>query len=219
VRPREGVSFAPTFVHGTVIGDGCAIGDHAVLGKLPVLSAHSARRRGWGARDLRRGLCRARAAVVFAWRAFPAIKAIVWDQSFCARSGPRIGAVSVIGRAASATTCPCRGTRAAAVRGLPDGVYGRRVTTSSSAPGVRRQTTQRARHGPRRRFAARIRACAAAASAGAPSVPGIYVGEACIRRGRRRLTRDVTLAPQRGDGDSRAGRARGAEQDLLRRWR
>ena len=62
MRVGEDVSFgAYVVVHdGTVIGDGCAIEDHAVLGKRPRLAGHSLAHGDVGALELGAGADRLR---------------------------------------------------------------------------------------------------------------------------------------------------------------
>ena len=94
----EGVSFgAYVVVHaGTVIGEGCSIEDHAVLGKRPQLARHSSARGDVGALELGAGASVGTGAVVFAGASI-ASAAILGDQSFV-RERASIGAGSVIGR-------------------------------------------------------------------------------------------------------------------------
>ncbi len=98
VRVGEGGSFgAYVVVHeGTIIGEGCSIEDHAVLGKHPRLSRHSTARGEVGA--LQFG---ARASVGTGRFVCPGAsvgaEAILGDQSFV-RERTRIGERSVIGR-------------------------------------------------------------------------------------------------------------------------
>ena len=98
VEVAEDVSFgAYVVVHdGTIIGAGCSIEDHAVLGKRPRLARHSSARGAIGALQLGAGTSVGAGAVVFAG-ANIAAEVILGDQSFV-RERTLIGAGSVIGR-------------------------------------------------------------------------------------------------------------------------
>jgi acetyltransferase-like isoleucine patch superfamily enzyme len=98
VQLGDGVSFgAYVVVHGgTIIGERCAIEDHAVLGKRPRLAPHSGARGEVGALELAPGANVGAGAVVFAGARVGA-DAIIGDQSFV-RERSSIGAGSVVGR-------------------------------------------------------------------------------------------------------------------------
>jgi UDP-2-acetamido-3-amino-2,3-dideoxy-glucuronate N-acetyltransferase len=98
VQLGEDVSFgAYVVVHpGTIIGEGCAIEDHAVLGKRPRLAPHSGAHGALGALELAPGVKVGAGAVVFAGARVGA-EAIIGDQSFV-RERSSIGAGSVVGR-------------------------------------------------------------------------------------------------------------------------
>ena len=98
VQVGEGVSFgAYVVVHpGTIIGERCAIEDHAVLGKRPRLAPQSGAHGEVGTLELAPGVKVGAGAVVFAGARVGA-DAIIGDQSFV-RERSSIGAGSVIGR-------------------------------------------------------------------------------------------------------------------------
>jgi acetyltransferase-like isoleucine patch superfamily enzyme len=81
---------------GTIIGEGCSIEDHAVLGKRPRLSRHSTARGDVGALELGARASVGSGAVVFAGASI-GVDAILGDQSFV-RERTSIGERSVIGR-------------------------------------------------------------------------------------------------------------------------
>ncbi len=82
---------------GTIIGDGCSIGDNAVLGKQPSLSARStAKREHLPPLELGEGAIVATGATVFAGTRIGA-RAVVGDQA-CVRERCVIGDDVVIGR-------------------------------------------------------------------------------------------------------------------------
>ncbi len=98
VRVGADVSFgAYVVVHdGTVIGEGCAIEDHAVLGKRPRLAGHSLAHGDVGALELGAGAAVGTGAVVFAGARVGA-GTILGDQCFV-RERALIGERAVIGR-------------------------------------------------------------------------------------------------------------------------
>jgi UDP-2-acetamido-3-amino-2,3-dideoxy-glucuronate N-acetyltransferase len=98
VEIGEGVTFgAFVVVHaGTRIGDGCAIEDHAVLGKRPRLAPHSGAHGSVGELVVGAGASIGAGAVVFAGTDI-GVGAIVGDQAFV-RERSTIGERSVIGR-------------------------------------------------------------------------------------------------------------------------
>jgi UDP-3-O-[3-hydroxymyristoyl] glucosamine N-acyltransferase len=81
---------------GTLIGDGCAIEDHAVLGKRPRLAHHSSAQGEVGALRLAARVRGGTGAVVVAGSSVGA-ETILGDQSFV-RERASIGERSVIGR-------------------------------------------------------------------------------------------------------------------------
>ena len=98
VRVGEGVSFgAHVVVHaGTVIGDRCAIEDHAVLGKRPRLARHSSAAGEVGPLEFAAAVSVGTGAVVFAGAGIGS-RVILGDQSFV-RERAAIGEGSLIGR-------------------------------------------------------------------------------------------------------------------------
>jgi UDP-2-acetamido-3-amino-2,3-dideoxy-glucuronate N-acetyltransferase len=100
----EGVTLAPDVHFGvfvvvhdhTIIGQGCRVEDHAVLGKRPHLSAHSSAHGALGPLQLGPRVSVGAAAILFAASTIGA-DAILGDQSFV-RERSAIGANSVIGR-------------------------------------------------------------------------------------------------------------------------
>ncbi|HEV7586396.1 MAG TPA: DapH/DapD/GlmU-related protein [Solirubrobacteraceae bacterium] len=98
VRIGEEVQFgAYVVIHdGTIVGDRCAIEDHAVLGKPPRLSPHSRSRGEIGPLELAPGVKVGAGAVVFAGASVGA-DTIIGDQAFV-RERSRIGAGALVGR-------------------------------------------------------------------------------------------------------------------------
>jgi UDP-2-acetamido-3-amino-2,3-dideoxy-glucuronate N-acetyltransferase len=94
----DGVRFgAHVVVHGgTVIGDGCLIEDHAVLGKRPRLARGSSAQGEVGYLEIGERVTVCSGAVVFAGASIAA-EAILGDQSYV-RERSTVGAGSVIGR-------------------------------------------------------------------------------------------------------------------------
>jgi len=97
-RVGEGVSFGAYVVvqEGTVIGDGCAIEDHAVLGKRPRLARHSSARGEVAPLELGARVSVGAGAIVFAGARIGA-EVILGDQCFV-RERSSIGERTVIGR-------------------------------------------------------------------------------------------------------------------------
>jgi acetyltransferase-like isoleucine patch superfamily enzyme len=98
VEVGEDVHFGShVVVHaGTVIGDGCWIEDHAVLGKRPRLAPHSGAHGAVGPLQLGAGTSVGAGAVVFAGTTVGP-GAIIGDQAFV-RERTEIGERSVVGR-------------------------------------------------------------------------------------------------------------------------
>ncbi len=98
VEIGEGVTFgAHVVVHaGTVLGDGCTIEDHVVLGKPPRLASRSAAHGDVGRLRLGAGVTVCAGSVVLAG-ASVGDGALLGDQSFV-RERSTIGADSIIGR-------------------------------------------------------------------------------------------------------------------------
>jgi UDP-2-acetamido-3-amino-2,3-dideoxy-glucuronate N-acetyltransferase len=108
----EDVQFgAYVVVHeGTTIGAGCAIGDHAVLGRRPKLAPHSAAAGDVAALDLGDGVVIGAGAVVFAGARI-APGAILGEQAFV-RERAALGAGTVLGRGSVADNDVTVGSRA-----------------------------------------------------------------------------------------------------------
>jgi UDP-2-acetamido-3-amino-2,3-dideoxy-glucuronate N-acetyltransferase len=217
----EGVRFGTSVVvhSGTVIGDGCEVQDHVVLGKPPRLAPHSS---ATGAGDLEplvleAGVSVCAGAIVFAGARVRA-GAIVGDQAFV-RERTTIGADTVIGRASAVDNDVVIGAR---VR-VQTNVY---LTAGSVVeddvfvgPGV--VTTNddtMARHpaGAPLVGATLRRACRV--GGGAVLVPGVEVGAEAFVAAGALVTRDV---PPRAVvmGVPAAVRREVPDVDLLERWR
>jgi acetyltransferase-like isoleucine patch superfamily enzyme len=219
VEVGDGVCFgAYVVVHpGTIIGERCAIEDHAVLGKRPQLAPHSGAHGEVGALELAQGVKVGAGAVVFAG-AIVAADAIIGDQSFV-RERSSIGAGAVLGRGSVVDNDVELGENAriqtnvyltAFTRVEEDVFIGPgAVTTNDNTMG--RHGSEMPVRGPILRRACRIGGSAVIA-------PGVEVGaEAYVAAGAV-VTRDVPARAVVMGVPARVVRDV-PEQDLLERWR
>jgi acetyltransferase-like isoleucine patch superfamily enzyme len=163
---------------GTVIGDGCRIGDNVVLGKQPALSARSTtKREELPPLELGEGTTVAAGSVVFAGTRIGA-RVILGDQS-CVRERCMLGDDVVVGRGSLVENDTTIGARTkiqanayvTAYSILEDDVFIAPcvVTTNDNFMG-RTEQRHALRKGPTIRRGARI-------GGGAVLLPGIEVGE------------------------------------------
>jgi acetyltransferase-like isoleucine patch superfamily enzyme len=219
VRIGEGVSFgAYVVVHaGTIIGDGCAIEDHAVLGKRPRLAPHSGARGEVGALELAEGVKVGAGAVVFAGSSVGA-ETIIGDQSFV-RERSWIGGGSVIGRGSVVDNDVEVGARAR----VQTGVYLTAFTLIEDdvfiGPGViTTNDNTMARHGPETPVAGPVLRHACRIGGGAVLAPGVEIGvEAYVAAGAV-VVGDVPARAVVMGVPARVVREV-PEEDLLERWR
>ena len=213
------VSFgAYVVVHaGTVIGDGCTIEDHAVLGKRPRLARHSGARGAVRALELGAGVSVGVGAVVFAGAGVGA-ETIVGDQAFV-RERSQIGEGSVIGRGSVVDNDVVIGER---VR-VQTNVYLTAFTIVEDdvfvGPGaLTTNDDTMARHGEQTplRGATLRRACRV--GGGSVLTPGVEIGEEAFVAAGAVVTRDVPARAVVMGVPARVVREVGAE-DLLERWR
>jgi len=218
----QDVSFgAFVVVHpGTVIGDGCHIQDHVVLGKPPRLAAHS-QAAGAAARlealVLEPGVAVCAGAVVYAGSRVGA-GAILGDQAQV-RERAAIGAETVIGRGSAVDNDVEIGAR---VR-MQTNVYltARSVVEDDVFLGPGVVTTNddtMARHPPNAALAGVTLRRACRVGGGVVLVPGVEVGEEAFVAAGAVVTRDVPTrmvvmgVPARVVSDV-------PERELLERWR
>jgi len=219
VRVGEGVRFgAYVVVHeGTVIGDGCNIEDHAVLGKRPRLAPHSEAAGATGALELGAGASVGAGAVVFAGASVGA-GAILGDQSFV-RERSSIGAGSVVGRGSVVDNDVAVGERVRVQTNVYLTAFS--VVEDDVFVGPCAMTTNddtMSRHGPETpmRGATLRRACRV--GGGVVLTPGVEVGEEAFVAAGAVVTRDVPARAVVMGVPARVVRQVG-EQDLLERWR
>jgi UDP-2-acetamido-3-amino-2,3-dideoxy-glucuronate N-acetyltransferase len=219
VRVGEGVSFgAYVVVHdGTVIGAGCAIEDHAVLGKRPRLASHSRARREVGALEIGAGASVGTGTVVFAGASI-GVEAIIGDQCFV-RERSLVGEGSVIGRGSVVDNDVLIGAR---VR-VQTNVYLTAFTIVEDdvfvGPGVTSTNDDTmSRHGPDMpiRGATLRRACRV--GGGAVLTPGVEIGEEAFVAAGAVVTNNVPARAVVMGVPARVVREV-SEQDLLERWR
>jgi acetyltransferase-like isoleucine patch superfamily enzyme len=219
VRVGEDVRFgAFVVVHaGTVIGDGCTIEDHAVLGKPPRLAPRSRAGGTLGALELGPGASVGAGAVVFAGARIGE-QAIVGDQSFV-RERSSIGERSLIGRGSVLDNDVSVGARVSvqtnvyltAFTIVEDDVFvGPGVTTTNDHT-MGRHPRDAPLRGAVLRRASRI-------GGGAVLTPGVEVGEEAFVAAGAVVTGDVPPRAVAMGVPARVVREVG-EEDLLERWR
>ncbi len=202
---------------GTVIGDDCAIEDHAVLGKRPRLAHHSSARGEVTALELGDGVSVGTGAVLFAGAGIAA-ETILGDQSFI-RERSTIGARSVIGRGSVVDNDVRIGARVrvqtnvylTAFTLIEDDVFiGPGVITTNDDT-MSRHAADAPLQGATLRRACRV-------GGGVVLTPGVEVGEEAFIAAGAVVTHDV---PPRAVVIGVPGRVvrEVGEQDLLERWR
>ncbi len=215
---RRVVFGAYVVVHDdTVIGDGCVVEDHVVLGKRPRLARHSGARGEVRALELGAGASVGVGAVVFAG-AIIGPEAILGDQSFV-RERASIGARSVIGRGSVVDNDVVIGAR---VR-VQTNVYLTAFTLVEDdvfvGPGaLTTNDDTMARHGDETpvRGATLRRACRV--GGGAVFTPGVEIGEEAFVAAGAVVTRDVPPRAVVMGVPARVVREV-SDEDLLERWR
>jgi acetyltransferase-like isoleucine patch superfamily enzyme len=177
---------------GTVIGAGCRIGDHVVLGKQPALSPRStAKREELPPLELGEGTIVSAGAVVFAGTRIGA-RAIIGDQS-CVRERCELGEDVVVGRGSLVENDTTVGARTkiqadayvTAYSTLEEDVFIAPcvVTTNDNYMG-RTEKRHALRQGPTIRRGARV-------GGAAVLLPGIEVGEEAFVGAGAVVTKDV----------------------------
>ncbi len=203
---------------GTLIGDGCEVGPHAVLGKQRRLAAHStASRAAPVPLELGAGVYVGAGAVIFAGARIGA-DVIIGDQAFV-RERAVIGAGTVIGRGSTVDNDVTVGERVRVQTNVYLTAYCSVEDDVFVGPGaITSNDDTMARHGPeyRLRGATLRRACRI--GAGAVLVPGVEVGEEGYVAAGAVVTHDVPAGAVVMGVPARVVRAVGAE-DRLERWR
>ncbi len=221
VSVGEGIEWgANVVVHaGTVIGPECSIGDHAVLGRVPKLAAHSAAASAapGDPLELEAGVTVGAHAVVLAGAKIGP-GAIVGDQSFV-RERALVGARTVIGRGSVVDNDVRVGERVriqtnvylAAGSVVEDDVFlGPGVLTSND--------DTMSRHPPGRPPEGALFRRACRVGTGVVLVPGVEIGEEAFVAAGAVVTKDV---PARAVVMGVPGQVvrEVADEDLLERWR
>ncbi len=177
---------------GTVIGDGCRIGDNVVLGKQPSLSARStAKREDLPPLELGDGTIVSTGAVVFAGTRIGA-RSVIGDQS-CVRERCELGEDVVVGRGSLVENDTTIGARTkiqanayvTAYSTLEEDVFiAPCVATTNDNFMGRTEKRHELRRGPTIRRGARV-------GGAAVLLPGIEVGEEALVGAGAVVTKDV----------------------------
>jgi len=219
VSVGEGVSFGVhVVVHaGTLIGDGCVIEDHAVLGRRPRLARHSSAQGEVGPLVLADGVIVGVGAVVFAGASVGA-HAILGDQCFV-RERSTIGSGSVIGRGSVVDNDVEVGPRARVQSNVYLTAFMLLESDVFVGPGViTTNDDTMARHGPGTPLQGAILRRACRIGGGSVLTPGVEVGEEAFVAAGAVVTRDVPARAVVMGVPARVVREVSAE-DLLERWR
>lgn len=218
-RVGSGVSFgAHVVVHaGTVIGDGCVIEDHVVLGKCPRLARGSSAAGEVCGLELAAAVTVCAGTVVFAG-AHVGEGAIIGDQSYV-RERSSIGEGTVIGRGSVVDNDVRVGAR---VR-VQTGVYLTAFTLVEDdvfvGPGA--STTNddtMSRHGPEMPLRGAILRRACRVGGGVVLTPGVEIGQEAFVAAGALVTRDVPARAVVMGVPARVVREV-SDEDLLERWR
>jgi UDP-2-acetamido-3-amino-2,3-dideoxy-glucuronate N-acetyltransferase len=219
VRLEGQVSFgASVVVHaGTIIGAGCAIEDHAVLGKRPRLAKRSSAHGDVGPLALSGRVTVCSGAVVLAGARIGE-GAIVGDQSFV-RERCSIGAGSVIGRGSVVDNDVSVGARVRVQTNVYLAAFTLVEDDAFIGPGaITTNDDTMARHPPQARLRGPILRRACRVGAGALLRPGVEIGEEAFVAAGALVTRDVPARAVVMGVPARVVREV-PEEDLLERWR
>jgi UDP-2-acetamido-3-amino-2,3-dideoxy-glucuronate N-acetyltransferase len=215
----DGATFgAHVVVHShTVVGAGCAIDDHAVLGKPPRLARTSVAHGQVGALELAEGVSVCAGAIVFAGARLGE-GVILGDQSYV-RERSTIGAGSVIGRGSVVDNDVAIGERVkiqtnvyvTAHSLLEDDVFVGPGTTTTNDDTIARHAPNEALRGVVLRRACRI-------GGGVVLTPGVEVGEEAFVAAGAVVTHDVPARAVVMGVPARVVR-KVPDDELLERWR
>jgi acetyltransferase-like isoleucine patch superfamily enzyme len=219
VRVGEGVSFGGhVVIHaGTMLGEGCTIEDHAVLGKRPRLAAGSAAAGDVGDLHLGARVTVCAGAVVFAGARIGE-GAIIGDQAYV-RERSQIGPGSVVGRGSVIDNDVHVGARVKVQTGVYLTAFSLVEDDVFVGPGVvSTNDDSMARHGPETPLRGAVLRRACRVGGGAVLTPGVTVGEEAFVAAGAVVTHDVPARAVVMGVPARVVREVGAHE-LLERWR
>jgi len=207
---------AHVVVHdGVVLGDGCIVQDHAVLGKPPARGPHDPA--GLAPLVLGAGVRVCAGAIVFAGTTI-GDGSIVGDQAYV-RERVALGAETLVGRGSAVDNDVRLGDRVT----IQTGVYvtGYSVVEDDAFVGPGATTTNddvMARHPPDEPLQGVVLRRACRVGGGVVLVPGVEVGEEAFVAAGAVVTRDV---PARAKVRGVPARAYGevGDEELIERWR
>jgi len=219
VEIGAGVSFgAHVVVHAdTIVGAGCAIEDHAVLGKRPRLARGSSTVGDCGPLELAERVTVCAGAIVFAGASIGE-GTIIGDQSFV-RERASVGAESVIGRGSVVDNDVSLGARVrvqtnvylTAFTIVEDDVFMGPGVTTTNDDAMGRHGAQTPLRGAVLRRACRV-------GGGAVLTPGVEIGEEAFVAAGAVVTGDVPPRAVVMGVPARVVR-QVSDEDLLERWR
>jgi acetyltransferase-like isoleucine patch superfamily enzyme len=219
VEIGAGVSFgAHVVVHAdTIVGAGCAIEDHAVLGKRPRLARGSPTVGDCGPLELAQRVTVCAGAIVFAGASIGE-GTIIGDQSFV-RERASVGAESVIGRGSVVDNDVSLGARVrvqtnvylTAFTIVEDDVFMGPGVTTTNDDAMGRHGAQTPLRGAVLRRACRV-------GGGAVLTPGVEIGEEAFVAAGAVVTGDVPPRAVVMGVPARVVR-QVSDEDLLERWR
>jgi acetyltransferase-like isoleucine patch superfamily enzyme len=218
VPPLEGVHPTAVVYPETVLGAGCEVQPHAVLGKPATLARHSSARREDGAwLELGDGVVVCCGAIVFAGARLHA-RVIVGDQAYV-RERAVVGEGTVIGRGSAIDNDVVIGARVRVQTNVYLTAYSVVEDDVFVGPcAITSNDDTMSRHGPEYALRGAVLRRACRIGAGAVLVPGVEIGEEAYVAAGAVVTHDVPARAVVMGVPARVVRTV-ADEDLLERWR